>query len=147
MRKYLALVMLVLLPLTAYSADTSYFRYDAEAKVWNKIKLIDNGDGTFSEQTSPAGLVTGTYTLQSKEAFSAPDSLTLTGTGTSWMFEVRNGSATFTVAGSSSTSVVAAGGGSAAISGNFMPTTTNPTISLTFLQAGATAQLILTGGQ
>lgn len=147
MKRYLVLALMILLPITGLAADSSYFRYNAETDIWNKIKLIDNGDGTFSEQVGTTSSVSGTYSLQAKEAYSAPDSLTFTGTGVAWAFEVRNGSATFTIAGSSTTSLVATSGGSAGLSGFFEPTVTNPVLALTFLQTGATAQLIISGGQ
>lgn len=147
MKKYLALLMLVLLPLLAFAADSSYYRYNADTDLFNKIKLIDNGDGTFSEQVGTTSSIGGTFTLQAKEAYSAPDSLTLIGTGVVWAFEVRNGSATFTVAGSSQTTLIASSGGSASLNGRFEPAVTNPTLALIYLQAGATAQLILSGGQ
>ena len=145
MNKFLALILALALPITVAAADTQYFRYDTSTRSWNPVKLIDNGDGTFSEQVSIVGGVvgaTGAYKLISKESTSAPDSITFNGDATSWAFEVRGGSATFTVAGGSVTSVV-----SGVIGSDFNPIATDPVMSMISLEAGATAQMIIDGGQ
>jgi len=140
----LSVAGLMLFAVGIWAADSSYTIFDTATQERKQIKLIDNGDGTYSQsvQATAGALVGSDYALHSKIVTAAPDSLTFNGTGVSWAFEVRGGSATFTVAGSSSTTAFTG----QTYSDTFEPVAANPVLSLTFLQSGATAQLIISGG-
>jgi len=148
MKRFFAILVALAFPILALAADTSYLRYNASDNSWNSVKLIDNEDGTFSEGVAGSISigVSGTFKQIASELY-APGSITYNGTATSWLFEVRGGSCSFTVAGSSSTTLVPLSGGVASMSGVFNPPAISPILDMTFLQAGATAQLVMAGGQ
>ncbi len=145
MQKTLALIIgLSCFAGSLWAADNHFNRFRTDTQETLPMKVIDNGDGTFSEAVVAvgAGLASLDYSYQAKLSTFSPNSFTFNGIGTSWAFEVRGGSATFTV-NSGSTTVCYDG---SPVSSQFFLPVTNPVINLTFLGAGATAQMHIDGG-
>lgn len=94
MKRFLWLSLL-LLPATSLAADSYFIRWKTDTQDSRNIKLIDNGDGTYSEKVIVNSVLVSSsnYSLQTASFTVAIDTLTYDGTGLSWSVEVHGGDA------------------------------------------------------
>ena len=120
------------------AADTSHPVFDYTTRLTIRKKLVDNGDGTFSDSNpgSGASIASKTWNLNSKRFFVAPATMTSSGIGLSFLFKVDGGSCSFSVGGSSEIFVL---DGERYMT-DFKQLILNPTIVIHRLNEGATIQ-------
>lgn len=108
----------------------------SQSGAWNVNRSTDAP--AFTKQ---ALLENRTYVYKSSNVLTAPTAVTLTGLGSSWFVAAKGSAVTVNVNGGDS--IVLEDGQS--IGSDFNLSSTNPTINVTALAAGATAQVILDG--
>lgn len=119
-----------------FAADSYYLIHKRDSRQDLRIKLLDNGDGTYSTQSGIFSVViTSTnYAMHTDTFLIAPDSMTFVGTGLTWSVEVTGGNAVFNVNNSSTTGIIEGW----KLNGSFGNGVVNATIYLESIDAGAT---------
>lgn len=138
---FLGLFALAAFAVGSFAQDSTYNRRNSDTQQKLPMKVVDNGDGTFSmavKDPSSASASSGTYKLRGEVGFAAPATVSRTGTGASWIFQVLGGSATFRVNGGDP--IFAAKG--SVLGDSFVPVSVDPSIDVDFLEGGATFQVI-----
>jgi len=131
-----AVGLLMALAYTGFAANSYYLIYKLDSAQSLRIKLLDNGDGTYSTQSGIYSVIISStnYALHTNTFLVAPDSMTFVGTGISWSVEVTGGNAVFNVNGSSTTGIIEGW----KLNGSFGTGVVNATIYLESIDAGAT---------